>query len=121
VTEYEHLLGNALVNILKVTQSTIGPQLLSSQCFSKHPFVTRNSLHGHLQATKNFYGYELAYISSHAGKKGGFVTQTLFKAVQCVGSDLPFVTCHSGRDARSPVRNGVSHRELLTVSCHNLL
>jgi hypothetical protein len=41
----DHLLRNASINILKVTQSTARPRLLSSQCFRKHVFVTRNNLH----------------------------------------------------------------------------
>jgi hypothetical protein len=66
--------------------------LLSNQRFSKHVFVTTNKLHGYAQATKDFHGYELAYIRSRADKKGGFVRQTSFKAVQCVSSDSSFVT-----------------------------
>jgi hypothetical protein len=45
-----------------------------------------------VQATNNFYGYELAYIRSHADKKGGFVRQMSFKAVRCVSNDSSFVT-----------------------------
>jgi hypothetical protein len=92
VTDYDHLQGNASVNILVVMQSTAGPWLLSSQCFSKHVFVTTNNLHGYTQVTNNFYGYELAYIRTHGDKMGAFVRQTLFKAVQCVSSHSSFVT-----------------------------
>jgi hypothetical protein len=66
-----HLLGNGSIiryprkqigkHILEVTQSTVGPPLLSTQQFGKHIFVTTNNLYRYAQATNDFHGYALAY------------------------------------------------------------
>lgn len=41
-------------HIIEVTQSAIGPRLLSSQRFGEQVFVTTNNLHGYERATKHF-------------------------------------------------------------------
>jgi hypothetical protein len=100
-------------HVLKVTQSTVGPRLLSRH-FSKHVFVTTNNLHGYMQATNYFDGYELAYMRScvHTNER---ILQTDIIQGSSVCEQW-FIIHHSGReDTCGPARNGASRRQSLIV------